>query len=156
MVGLVNRALMSGSVASVVTSATLAVLAARAGKSPVQPTNATSHWLHGDKAGAVRQADAPHTLVGLLTHHASAVFWAFLFERLRGKRPAQSPARLARDAATTVLVASVVDYALVPRRLTPGWESVVSKKSIGTTYAVMALGLVVGGLMVAGSRRGRP
>ncbi|OYX13585.1 MAG: hypothetical protein B7Z15_06755 [Rhizobiales bacterium 32-66-8] len=155
MKGLVNRALISGSVASVLSSAALALLAKRAGKSAVQPTNATSHWMHGDKAGAVRQADAPHTLVGFLTHHASAVFWAFLFERLRGKRPAQSPARLARDAATTVLVASVVDYALVPKRLTPGWEQVVSKKSISTTYAVMALGLVIGGLMVAERRRAR-
>ena len=155
MKGLVNRALVSGSVASVLSSAALALLAKRAGKLAVQPTKATSHWMHGDKAGAVRQADAPHTLVGFLTHHASAVFWAFLFERLRGKRPAQSPARLARDAATTVLVASVVDYALVPKRLTPGWEQVVSKKSISTTYAVMALGLVIGGLMVAERRRAR-
>ncbi|RWB92797.1 MAG: hypothetical protein EOQ56_36735, partial [Mesorhizobium sp.] len=52
---------VTGTVASVVTAAFLALLAKAEGKSALQTTNATSHWLHGDKAGAVRKADLAHT-----------------------------------------------------------------------------------------------
>jgi hypothetical protein len=40
-----------------------------------------------------------------------------------------------------------VDYAVVPRRLTPGWEAVLSKRAIAATYVMMALGLAAGGLI---------
>lgn len=40
-------ALVTGTAASVVSTAALALLAKREGKSAFQPTNATSHWLLG-------------------------------------------------------------------------------------------------------------
>src|SRR3954470_12433817 len=61
-------ALISGATASVASTAALALLAKAEGKSPLQPTNATSHWLHGESAGHVRRADLAHTGVGYLTH----------------------------------------------------------------------------------------
>ena len=44
-------------------------------------------------------------------------------------------------------IAAVVDYGVTPKRLTPGWEEVLSKRSIGMTYAAMALGLATGAML---------
>ena len=44
-------ALVSGSVTSLVSTVGLALLAEAEGKAPLQPLNATSHWLNGAVAG---------------------------------------------------------------------------------------------------------
>jgi hypothetical protein len=49
-------------------------------------------------------------------------------------------------------IAAAVDYGLVPKRLTPGWESVLSKRSILATYGVLALGLAAGAMLTQGGR----
>ena len=46
-----KRALVSGSIASLASTAALAVLARTEAKGVLQPVNATSHWLNGDRAG---------------------------------------------------------------------------------------------------------
>jgi hypothetical protein len=117
-------------VASFVAAAALALLAKAEGKSALQPTNATSHWLHGDKAGAVRKADLAHTAMGFATHHASAIFWAVPFEAWLARSPPRSPLLMLRDASAMAMIAAFVDYLVVPKRLTPGWETVLSKRSI--------------------------
>ncbi len=141
-----RRAGISGSVASAAISVALAMLARREGKHALQPINATSHWLHGKRAGRVRKADISHTLVGYLTHHASAIFWAVLFEGLLGRRRA-SLLSIAGKAAATSAIAGAVDYGLMPKRLTPGWENAVSNRSVRTAFVVMALGLAAGALL---------
>jgi hypothetical protein len=140
-------ATISGTVASLATTAALAALASAEGKGLLQPTNSTSHWLHGEDAGAVRRADAAHTLIGYGTHHASAIFWAFPFEAWLATRPPRGPLALLRDAAVVSAIAAVVDYGVAPKRLSPGWESVLSKRSIAATYAAMALGLAAGAVI---------
>src|SRR5687768_16459966 len=100
------------------------------GKGSLQPTNSTSHWLHGERAGAVWRADSGHTLVGYATHHPSAIF----FERWLAARPPRSPLLLLRAASLVAAIAAAVAYGLVPKRLTPGWEHVLSKRSILATY----------------------
>ena len=44
-------------------------------------------------------------------------------------------------------IAAVVDYGITPKRFTPGWEE-FSKRSIGVTYAAMALGLATGAMLI--------
>jgi hypothetical protein len=145
-------AIVSGTVASLATTAALAALAMAEGKGPLRPTNSTSHWLHGEAAGAVRRADSAHTLVGYGTHHASAIFWAFFLERWLADRPPRPPLILLRDASLVAAIAAAVDYGLVPKRLTPGWESVLSKRSILVTYGVLALGLAAGAMLTQSGR----
>jgi len=150
-------ATVTGTVASLATTAALAALAKTEGKGALQPTNSTSHWLHGEEAGRVDRADAAHTLVGYGTHHASAFFWALPFEAWLAARPPRSTGELFRDAAVMAGIAATVDYGLVPKRLTPGWEEVLSKRSIAVTFAAMALGLAAGAAIsdraVQGMRR---
>jgi hypothetical protein len=111
----------------------------------VQPINATSHWLHGEGAGQVKQIDAKHTGVGYATHHAACVLWAALFDTIRS--PDAGPGRIIRDAALVSAVAAVVDYGLVPSRLTPGWEQPLPIRSVAGGFAGLALGLAIGGLI---------
>jgi hypothetical protein len=140
-------ALVTGTAASIVSTAALALLARAEGKSAVQPTNATSHWLHGDSAASHREPDTAHTLVGYATHHASALFWAVPFEVWLAARPPRTTAGLLRDACAMAAIAAAIDYGVTPKRLTPGWELVLSKRSMAATYGAMALGLAAGALV---------
>jgi hypothetical protein len=144
------RAIISGSVASVVSTAALAWLARAQGRRAIQPTNATSHWLHGEGAGTVERADAAHTLTGFATHYASAIFWAVPFEALLARGGARGMRETMQAAVLTSGLAAVVDYGLVPRRLTPGWESVLPTRSIAAAYVALAFGLALGGMISNG------
>jgi hypothetical protein len=143
---LLLRSVLTGSVASIAIAAALGWLARREGKRPLQPMNATSHWLHGERAGRLRRVDAAHTLLGYATHHASAIFWALLFEGLLG-RGRHTPPTLLGTAAAVAGTAALVDYGIVPKRLTPGWELTVSKEAVAGAFVVMALGLAAGALI---------
>jgi hypothetical protein len=44
-------------------------------------------------------------------------------------------------------IAALVDYGITPKRFTPGWEEMLSKRSMGLTYAAMALGLTAGAML---------
>ncbi|HEY8579707.1 MAG TPA: hypothetical protein VIL72_07470 [Beijerinckiaceae bacterium] len=149
-----GRALVSGAVASVLTTLALMALARAYGKRVHQPTNATSHWLHGRGAGRVEAVDAAHTAVGFATHHASAVFWALPFERWLTARPNATASEIAGAAAVTAVVAAVVDYGVVPRRVSPGWEETLPPRAIAVVYGVLALGLAAGGLATQRMRAG--
>ena len=141
-----GRALVSGSVASAVSTGALALIARTEGRRAVQPLNATSHWIHGERAGYTRKADMRHTLTGYATHHASAVLWAFVFETLRSARRKNDAVSIAGDAAAVSALAAVVDYGIIPRRLSPGWETVVSPRGVAGGFAALALGLALGGM----------
>lgn len=144
---IVSRALSSGTIAALLSAATLAVLGRQHGKGAAQPINATSHWLHGNSAASQRRPDLRHTVVGFATHHASAVFWALLFEALRGPRRAGASRSRStvRAAAATAAIASAVDYGLMPRRWTPGWELVLPASAVAAALLALGAGLAIGG-----------
>jgi hypothetical protein len=131
-----------------VLSAAVAAGAARAeGKGALQPLNATSHWLHGPRAGRVRDLDAEHSGVGIATHALSALFWAAPYALWLRQARDRSAVEVLGGAAATAGVAAVVDYLLVPRRLTPGWELAIGRGGVGATFVGLALGLAAGALM---------
>jgi hypothetical protein len=140
-------ALISGTAASLAMTAALVLLAKKESKGALQPINSTSHWLHGEQASSVRSLDVSHTGLGFGTHHVSALFWALIFERWLATRPGRTRLLLLRDAAAMSAIAALVDYGITPKRFTPGWEEVLSKRSIGVTYAAMALGFTAGAML---------
>ena len=123
------------------------------GRGALQPLNATSHWLHGERAGRVRRLDVAHTGVGLLTHIASALFWAVPYSLWLQRKSERSTEEIIVGGAATAAMAATVDYLAMPRRLTPGWELALSRRSIGITFVGLALGLA-GGALLARSLRG--
>ena len=145
------RVLLSGTAATLTSTAALAVLARAEGKGAAQPVNSTSHWRHGTRAAAVTAVDAAHTGVGFATHYAACLFWAALFEALPGRIPAAT----ARNAAGVSALAALVDYKATPRRFTPGWEFVLSRPAMAGAYAAMAAGLAASGAALSRTSSGR-
>ena len=148
-----RAAVVSGSCASVASTAALAVAALAEGKAARRPINATSHWLNGDKAGAFTGFDGAHTGVGYATHHAACVFWAAIFETWLAVRRPRRPVPMLRDALVMSAIAAAVDYGATPKRFTPGWEFVLSKKGMALAYAGLAAGLGAGALLAGSGRR---
>lgn len=107
-------------------------------------TNATSHWVWGVRAKSRHRADLAHTGLGYCIHHASSVLWACVFERWLATRRPPSPVMAA--AAVTAL-AYVVDYHVVPARLTPGFERHLSRRSVYAAYLAFGTGLALAAIV---------
>jgi hypothetical protein len=142
-------ALVSGTVASLATTATLAACGALERRDPVSPSNGPSQWAWGRRAAYARGLSVRHTVVGYVIHHATAVMWAALFERLRRARP--DIAGTIGAATATSALAYVVDYKVVPQRLQPGFDVHVSRGAVGAFYVTFAAALA----LAAWSRRTR-
>ncbi|RPE76915.1 hypothetical protein EDC50_2167 [Vulcaniibacterium tengchongense] len=134
------RALASATCASVLSTWVVSLAGRKATGSAASATNATSHWLWGERARRVHRVDVRHTVAGYAIHHASSFFWALFYEAWRERRPRSRawPPALAVSAA-----AYLVDYHVVPRRLTPGFERHLGGPAMAATYAAFALGLTL-------------
>ncbi|WP_327363053.1 hypothetical protein [Caballeronia arvi] len=55
-------------------------------------------------------------------------------------------------AAATAIVAYVVDYHVVPKRFTPGFETHLSKRALAMTYVALAAGFAIAALVRRASR----
>lgn len=141
-----HRGLISGSVASLSSTAVLSACGADEQGTPYAPTNATSQWLWGEYAALQNTPSLRHTLPGYLIHHASSVFWAVIYEQWCGARR-DSPAVLAARAAAIAGLACCVDLKLTPRRLRPGFEKRLSKRSLLLVYGSVAMGLAAASLL---------
>ena len=146
--------LAAGTLASLASTGALMLCGRREAGSVVAPTNATSHWLWGDQAFEVREPTLRHTGIGYATHHASAIFWALLYAWLHASRhPAQSVSAALASGGAATAVACAVDYTITPKRLTPGFEHHLSRRSMGVVYGLFAVGLAAGCLLVQRGRR---
>ena len=134
----------SGFCAGLAALAALAVAAERRNRSPWRPINATSHWIHGPRSGSVSRPDLAHTGTGFTTHMLASFWWALPFSAMIGRSARPSPSRVVAAAAGTTALAALVDYGLVPKRLTPGWELALPKSDLMMAYVAMGLGLVLG------------
>jgi hypothetical protein len=150
-----REAALSGTLASVFSTAALAFAGRRQAASAAAPTNATSQWLWGQReAVAANRADVRHTLAGYAIHHFAATFWAVLHARAMQDRPeAAQPLPALAAAATTSTIAAVVDLKFTPERFTPGFQHRVSTPALVAAYACFAIGLAAGSLAM--HRRGR-
>ncbi|HEU5136472.1 MAG TPA: hypothetical protein VFU13_15080 [Steroidobacteraceae bacterium] len=139
-----RQALISGAVASVLSAAVLVLCGQIENRRPAGPLNGPSQWVFGRWAARMREPSLRHTLTGFLIHHVSATGWAVLHERILGKNKARQtfPARLGR-AALTSAAANFVDFQLTPKRLRPGFETQLSRKSLFAVYAAFAIGLAL-------------
>jgi hypothetical protein len=140
---------VAGTVASLFSTAVLATLGSRQAGSAVAPTNAVSHWLWGDESLQAQGPSLRHTLTGYVTHHLASIFWAALYSRVYGHRDEakEAPNAIAGGIATSA-TAYVVDYYMVPKRLTPGYEHRISTGGMAATYGALAAGFALGALLL--------
>ncbi len=138
-----RRALVSGSLAALAASAAAAFAGRRETGSYAAPLNATSHVLWGDEATWRNQPTLKYTGAGLLLTYGAGIFWASLYETLFGRPRNRPPAPIPTLASAGAVSASayLIDYYLVPKRFTPGYERRVSGKALTGIFASLALGL---------------
>jgi len=151
----VRHALASGLGGGLLSAAMLLLGSRARGDGTVAALNAPSHWFLGD---AALRADAPslrHTALGAATHQASAFFWSTLFAawRLSHAKQDAAPATAVRDAAVLTGIAAVVDLAVVPHRLTPGFEQRLSRPWLAAVYLAFGAGLALGACIEEGRSR---
>lgn len=147
----VREGAVAGTVASVLSTAVLATAGARQAGSAVAPTNAVSHWLWGEESLHAQRPSLRHTLTGYVTHHLASIFWATLYSRLYGHREnAKTVPQAVAGGIATSAVACLVDYQLVPKRLTPGFEHRLSTAAMVATFGALAAGFALGSLLVPG------
>ena len=148
--------LISGSVASIASAIALSLL----GKSELNrfaaPLNGPSQWIWGRHAPYMNRLSFRYTFVGYTIHHAASIFWAIGYEGIRRclRSPETTSAVLA-PAVVTAVAAYTVDFYLIPKRLTPGFENRLSKRSLLFVYGAFALGLAAPALL-ARNRKFRP
>ena len=140
-----RAALVTGSLASIASTATLSAYGSREKRDAVSPSNGPSQWVWGRRAAYASGASLRHTAVGYAIHHATAIMWATLFERLRGRRTGAG-STIAAAAATSAL-AYVVDYKVVPQRLQPGFDAHVSPRALGAFYVTFGAALAIAAWM---------
>ena len=129
----------TGSVASAATAAVAAALGKAEAGSAWAPLNAVSHAIWGDRAARRSGFSGKYTLTGTALNQGGAMFWALVYEKVFG-RTRSLPGALLGGAAVAAL-AFVVDYYVVPKRLTPGYEKRLSPRALAGIYGALALGL---------------
>jgi hypothetical protein len=154
----VKAAVLSGSVASLVSCVALVVCSARDEGRVAAALNGPSQWLWGERALRAKRASLRHTAVGYVIHHASSIFWATLHEwtfgRARGSARQSIPLVCAQAAATTA-AAYLVDYYVTPRRLRPGFEKHLEPRSMFAVYAAFGAGLALATIAHGFGKRSR-
>jgi hypothetical protein len=142
-----RRGLFSGSVAGLLSLATALVLSRRETGDADGVVNAVSHIAWGGTP--LKQAARPglNTVVGTLLHQGASIFWAFFYERFGGTTARHNSGAAMKAAATTAVVAYVVDYHVVPKRFQPGFEARLSGPSMFAVYAAFATGFWVASVL---------
>jgi hypothetical protein len=171
---------VSGTIGGLAAAAAASLAGKREDDHYAAPLNATSHIIWGDKAARQDKPSLKYTLTGFLLNHASAIFWAFFYEKLLGRSerrerqgedrprnwnegplhdssdtgsPAKPMLQPILDAAAVTAGAYITDYYLVPKRFTPGFEKRVSGKSLFAIYVALAVGLAARDVIKAGKPR---
>lgn len=116
-------------------------------KSLFLPANAISHMVYGDDAFS--EEPRPRLWgTGLLLNGAAMIAWSCIAE-LMFFVFRTSPGEIVSSATisiVTTLLAMIVDFHVVPKRFTPGFERVLSRSALYATYATLALGFFLAAL----------
>lgn len=137
----------AGVAATAATTATILLLGYRRDQTAWAPLNAVGHIAFGDEAARHTEFSARYTATGAALNSAAVLSWAAVYSGAMLLLPRKTwPAAVATGAGVAAL-AYVVDYHVMPRRLTPGFEKRLSGQSMFAIYSTLAAGLAAGWLM---------
>ena len=127
------------------TTAAIAVCGATELRNAAAPLNAVSHIAWGDAAFQQNGTSARYTGLGTALNAAAMASWCVLHHAIfRPDRRGPGLAGALARGAVTASAAYVVDYYVVPKRLTPGFEERLTGRSMFAVYAALALGFAYG------------
>jgi hypothetical protein len=105
---------------------------------PLQPLNTVAHILVGNRAFQVLSAHPVVTPAGILVHMSSLVGWGMVFSvalaRARG-------AHVWPLAFLFAAVVALIDFVVLPTRLSPGFETVLTSGEVGVVFGIMAVAM---------------
>ncbi len=108
----------------------------------IAPLNAISHILWDEDALAQDNVSWKFTGASLVLNASANGSWAFIYELFFGEPRAEGKhIKPILGALGVALLAYIVDYHVVPPRLTPGFEHRLPQRSLKWIYAALALGL---------------
>ena len=145
---LMRKAVISGSVASVVSMVALALRGRHELHDAAAPMNGPSQWVWGAQAPYLNGFSLRHTVIGYGIHHLASVFWAFHFEMARRRMRQPSTMNDVATAAATAAAAASVDNYCTPQRLRPGFEKRLTRGSLVVVYAAFGAGLAAGAALM--------
>lgn len=134
----------AGSAATALTTATILCLGGERDSSMWAPMNAVSHIAFGDEAAAHTGLSAKYTGTGTALNTAAMFSWAAMHAGVMRMLPRKDLPSAIGAGITVSAIAYVVDYHVVPRRLTPGFEKRLSGRSLFWIYSALAAGLAAG------------
>lgn len=147
---LLGDSLFSGAAAGIATTLTAAACGELEEGECLAPLNAVSHIIWGDEAATHDEASWKYTATGLVLNTGAVISWAALYELLFGAAADEGDVlRALLGGAAISAIAYVVDYHVVPRRFTPGFEKRLSNQSMLGIYGALAVSLAVGSLLRA-------
>jgi hypothetical protein len=136
-----KRTAITGAVSSGLTLLALLTLSRLETGSAPAALNGSSQLVRGRAALRARGASWRYTFPALIVHHASAHWWAAAQEHPLALRHIRRPVV---RASALMIVAVILDYGLLPKRLSPGYEGQLSKRAIAGVFAVLGAGLALG------------
>lgn len=162
----IRNMLFSGTAGAAAVCGAIAFLGRADSGSALAPINASSHIYWGVEAGQVERPTLAQTAPGLAINIGASFWWALVFELTFGRKLGQGHDQISFTKAVagglaTAGLAYIVDYKLVPKRLTPGWEQRLSGGSVLAGLAALGLGIGAGAYLARrsshhiGSNEGR-
>lgn len=145
-----KRTAVTGTVTSALSLVCLLLVSRQQTGSAAAALNGSSQIVHGDEALRARHASLRHTLPALAVHHLSSHWWAAVQEHpwLRRRLPHAGVRALLVTAS-----AAILDYGLLPRRLSPGYEGQLSGSGMLAVFAAIAAGLALGSVVAPAAAR---
>jgi uncharacterized membrane protein YagU involved in acid resistance len=134
-----------GMVAAAATAGALVGFGAARG-SPLLPLNTVAHIVLGSRAFYVTDAHLLVTTLGVLVHVASVVVWGILFAIVLARAEG---VRLWLGALVFTAAIAAIDFLLLPKRFSPGFEESLTRVEVVVVYAVLAASLVLARRTVA-------
>ncbi len=133
---------------AIATIGSVTLLASLTGKPLYAPTQAISHIIFGERAYQNDTRNLSFLTVGLALNGLAMIGWSGIAElgfRAFGTPPGNFPTACVVSIGVTMM-AYFVDFHVVPKRLTPGFEHVLSKHSLLVVYVLLAISLLLGSL----------
>ena len=147
----IQNVMVTAGWAAALTTVSVMTLSSLEHRGPFAPVNAISHIAFGQASVGV-EAPKPKLLVtGLVLNAGAMIGWAAVAELGYAvfRLPAGVLLAACPIAILTTVLAFIVDFHVVPKRLSPGFEMILSKRSLLIVYVAMGAALVVGGLLRA-------
>lgn len=148
-----GETLQTGAVATATTTMAVAAFGQLEDGNAIAPLNSVSHIAWGEKAARRDDPSWKYTATGMALNAAAVTSWAAIYEYLFGDRAREGDIAGALIGGAVVSgIAYAVDYHVVPKRFTPGFEKRLSNGALLGVYGSLAVGLTLGSLMKRLSR----